>query len=193
MRSLRRLLLVIWWRLSGRPAPPPHLVKQRIIIAYARRFGLTTLVESGTYLGDMVADVRPRFARIYSIELARDLADRARARFAGDNAVVILCGDSAQVLPPLLKQIHKPCLFWLDGHYSGGITALGNGITPIARELEAILDDSVTNHVILIDDARLFNGEDGYPRLEDIRELVRQRGPAASFEVEDDVIRVCPV
>ena len=193
LRKVRRSLLVVGWCVRGRPAPPPHSVKQRIVTAYARRFALTTLVESGTYLGDMVAGVRKRFERIYSIELGEDLAARARARFAGDEAVVVLCGDSGVLLPSLLKEIRKPCLFWLDGHYSGGITALGDGVTPILSELESILQDAVRGHLILVDDARLFSGKDGYPHLSEVRELVGRRWPGAPFEVGDDVMRIGPV
>jgi len=191
--SLRAAIGVWSWYLRGRPAPPPHRVKQRIVIGHARRFQLTTLVESGTYLGDMVAAVRKHFERIYSIELGPELAERARDRFAGDPGVTILCGDSGTVLPGLLGTIERPCIFWLDGHYSGGNTALGEVATPILRELDGILDLAPGSHVILIDDARLFTGEDGYPRLEDVSELLRHRRPSAAFAVEDDVIRIFPV
>ena len=56
----------------------------------------------------------------------------------GGPHVTIFQGDSATVLPKLLATIQEPCLFWLDGHYSGGITALGKSITPILDELQTI-------------------------------------------------------
>jgi hypothetical protein len=187
------MLIEIAWRFRGRPVPPPHSVKQKIVVAYGRRFGLTTLVETGTHLGNMIAGVRKRFERIYSIELGEDLAAGARARFAGDEGVVILNGDSGVVLPSLLEEIRRPCLFWLDGHFSGGNTALGNSVTPILRELETILLHGVHGHVILVDDVRLFSGEEGYPRLGEVRELVARKYPGAHVEVGDDVMRIGPV
>ncbi len=35
----------IEWERKGRPAPPPHIVKQRAIRSFAKRFGLKILVE----------------------------------------------------------------------------------------------------------------------------------------------------
>ena len=64
-----------WWRLRGRPLRVPHLVKQRAVLEYARRFGLLTLVETGTYYGEMVAATRNYFRRIYSIESDPGLAE----------------------------------------------------------------------------------------------------------------------
>jgi hypothetical protein len=49
-------------------------------------------------------------------------------------------------------------LFWLDGHFCGGVSAHGDKGTPILEELNLILSHRVKEHVILIDDARLFNG-----------------------------------
>ena len=43
----------------------------------------------------------------------------------------ILQGDSTDVLPEVVEKMDEPTLFWLDGHYSGGITASGEQETPI--------------------------------------------------------------
>ena len=37
-----------------------------------------------------------------------------------------------------------PAIFWLDGHYSAGITAMGEQATPIFKELTHIFGDSGT-------------------------------------------------
>ena len=90
----------------------------------------------------------------------------------------------------MLAQIDEPCLFWLDGHYSAGITARGDKDTSVLDELRCILDHRVSNHVILIDDARKFNGQNDYPTLDFVRELVTSKLSSYAFEVADDIIRI---
>jgi hypothetical protein len=52
------------WERSGRPVPPPHAAKQAVLRAYARAFRTPVLVETGTYMGDMVAAMLDQFDRI---------------------------------------------------------------------------------------------------------------------------------
>lgn len=92
----------------------------------------------------------------------------------------------------LLKEISKPTLFWLDGHYSSGITASAETHTPISAELQAILIHSVKEHVILIDDARCFNGTNDYPHLDELLRIIREEG-SYSAEVSADIIRLTPL
>jgi len=74
-------------------------------------------------------------------------------------AVYQYCRASAKILPKLLGDIKKPCLFWLDGHYSGAIMAKGPIETPVVQELLGFLRYCVDGCVMLVDDARDFNGE----------------------------------
>lgn len=180
------------WEQQGGHFPPPAVYKQETLRAYGRRFGLAVFVETGTYFGDTVLAVRDQFRRLYSVELSADLARLAQGRFRGDPHVTILQGDSAAVLPRLLSEVREPCLFWLDGHYSEGVTARGRHTTPVLTELEAIFAHPVRGHVILIDDARLFGTEPGYPALAELRALTARDRPDLQFEVEDDIIRLAP-
>lgn len=189
VRRLAFTFLFLKWILYGRPDPPPHLFKRRIIKEYAKRFGLDIFVETGTYLGDMVYGQKGFFKELYSIELDPTLCSKARKRFSRFSHVHILCGDSGKVLPELLVSIKKPCLFWLDAHYSGGITARSNLETPITQELEAILKRTFDD-VILIDDARCFVGQNGYPTLKQLEEFCIERRPNCVFNVENDIIRI---
>ena len=88
--SLRDLLLQVTWLAKGRPVPPPHIIKQRRVLWAQRAFGLHTLVETGTFLGDMVNAALHAFDTIYSIELSEDLCRRAQDRFADYPKVHIL-------------------------------------------------------------------------------------------------------
>ncbi len=126
------------WERSGRPIPPPPIVKHRIVKRYAHEYGTRTLIETGTYRGDMVDVCSREFTRIISIELDPDLHENARERFASSRHIEIHRGDSAELLPKLIKDLSEACLFWLDGHYSAGATARGASTTPIMDELHSI-------------------------------------------------------
>ena len=125
--AFRRNRQVAEWKSAGKPVPPPHIVKQRIVVAYAAAFNTEVLVETGTFRGDMVYAMKDAFRSIYSIELSPDFCELARRRLRRLRHIRILAGDSGKVLPNLLDGISTRCLFWLDGHYSGGDSQRGDG------------------------------------------------------------------
>ena len=169
----------------------PNLGKQMVVIQYIKEFSPDVFIETGTYKGKMVYAVMPYMDQIYSIELSETHYQNARKRFAGYPDIHIHQGQSGEVLPKILKTIDQPCLFWLDAHYSGGSTAKGDMETPIMQEMECILNHSqVEKHVILIDDARCFVGENDYPSLESLKKLIHEAHPDWIFEVANDIIRI---
>jgi hypothetical protein len=138
----------------------------------------------------MVDATRTAFQQIYSIELGLDLYERARERFAKFSHIKIVHGDSSVALGQILDEVSQPALFWLDGHYSEGITARGDLETPIRRELELIFSHPINDHVVLIDDAREFSGERDYPTINEVRKMTADLRPDWCFSVETDVIRI---
>ncbi len=178
------------WISSGRRVPPPHVVKQLLIRTNAAARGIGTLIESGTFRGDMVDAMIPFFEKIVSIELADELAAKASERFASFPHVLIQNGDSSALLPQALDSTTGPCIFWLDGHYSGGDTARGETCTPVWNELAAILKHPVKQHVTIIDDARLFVGSDDYPSITEVESFVKRYGASFCHDINDDVIIV---
>lgn len=181
--------LIKEWEKNGKKGVAPQLIKQTIITDYQRAFRLSTFIETGTYLGDMVFAQKYFFQNLISIELDEKLYEKAKARFKNDKHIKLYQGDSGVILQTVLKEINCPCLFWLDGHYSGGITSKGTLNTPILAELNTVLTQPY-NHVVLIDDARLFTGENDYPTIEEIRQFVLKQKPTYSFEVKYDIIRI---
>jgi hypothetical protein len=179
------------WEQQGRPAPPPHVIKQQVLADLSGRYGLRVLVETGTYYGDMVAAMLPHFDLIYSVELSDDLYKRAQRRFRRQERVRLIHGDSAVALALIVDELQQPALFWLDGHYSGGETAKGAFETPILAELEQVLAAD-QQHVIVIDDARLFGTDPAYPTIEELRTYVHERRENLDVTVDLDSIRVTP-
>jgi hypothetical protein len=180
------------WVKKGKPSPPPHVVKEQAIRSYAKMFGLKTLVETGTYYGDMVQAMRLDFDRIYSIELSAYLYRTAARRFAGAAGITLINGDSGTELGNLVGKIDEPALFWLDGHYSEGDTAQGSKDTPVYEELAHIFSSKHSGDVILIDDARCFGTYPSYPTLDELFSFIRSKRPDANIEVENDFIRITP-
>lgn len=176
------------WLLRGRLNPCPPHKKRSIVESEVRRHGVTIFVETGTYRGDTLARVAPLVERAVSIELDSTLAELAKERFRRRPNVEIRTGDSATELAHVVASLDRPALFWLDGHYSGGLTA-DSGSSPILAEIDVILD-SPHDHVVLIDDMRLFDGTDGYPTLHTVRAAVEARRPDWVFDVTADIARL---
>jgi hypothetical protein len=180
------------WLEFGKPVPPPAMVKRRVLAAYAAKFGTEILIETGTFMGDTICALKDRVKVIYSIELSADLMQKAKHRFRAYSNIHILRGDSGKILPKIMTDISQSCLFWLDGHYSGGFTAQAETDTSVLKELRTIFDHKVKDHVILIDDARLFDGTHDYPFISELRELFAKERPNYDFSVVNDVIRAHP-
>ncbi len=180
---------ILKWEKNGYPNPTPHIIKQNAISEYQKKYGCKILIETGTYLGDMVEVQKKRFDKIISIELGSDLYAKAKERFKNDKNIVIIQGDSARVLPEVILSINEPAIFWLDGHYSGGITAKGEIECPIMGELDAIFSGKIKDHILLIDDAREFKGINGYPTIEKLSGYVKSKNEKYQIEVKHDIIR----
>jgi hypothetical protein len=195
--SARAQLRIAQWRLRGSPVPPPHYVKQRALRDAAGEYGLKRLIETGTFLGDMLVAMRNDFDNLTSIELSDELYERATRRFAEDPKITLLHGDSSERIKEVAASIEEPALFWLDAHYSGSWhedfdeTAGSDRPNPIYAELEAVFA-SPYRHVVFIDDARLFNGEEGWPPLGEVRSFIEEHEPDRTLVVTEDCIRVFP-
>jgi hypothetical protein len=185
--------IVVWhWKRKGCPVPPPHQVKQMVIEEYQKQYGCSVLVETGNYLGDMVEAQENNFKRIISIELDQHLYERAKHNFRKKSHITIYQGDSSKILPQIMPTITESALFWLDGHYSAGFTAKGDKETPIYEELEVIFQDSTHDHILLVDDARLFTGQSDYQTIEELSDFIRGKNKDYIIEVKDDIIRAVP-
>ena len=88
----------------------------------------------------------------------------------------------------MVSSLNDPAIFWLDGHYSSGITAKGELECPIYGELDAIFSFQSLNHLILIDDARLFNGTNDYPTIPELINYVKQKNSKYTISITDDII-----
>ena len=161
------------------------------IVSAQRFFQLPTFVETGTYMATTLISVHKHFETSYSIELNHEFAQEAQHHFRNQKNVTIVEGDSGNSLEQILSTNTTKKLFWLDAHYSGGMTAQSAdfGHTPISKELERIMLTWVEGSVILIDDARLFIGEDNYPTIADLTDYIQNQTKLTLF-VDADIIHI---
>jgi hypothetical protein len=166
------------WRRAGRPVPAPAPVKRDVLRRTGREHRLRVLIETGTFRGDTAIALRRHFDRIVSVELSPELHASAARRARRVKNVELVQGNSADVLPGIVARLSQPALFWLDAHYAGGVTAMGDKISPILAELDAVLGHQGPRHVVLIDDARNFRdpGRTGYPGADAIGTLASRHG-----------------
>ena len=145
---------------------------------------VNTFVETGTYRGDTTAWAAEHFTNVYSIELGDTLYRRCVQRFANQKNVHLINGDSVTSLARLLPTIKERAFLWLDAHYSSRDTEKGHISVPLLEELLVIASHPINNHIILIDDYRLFgwmnaSGEEDWSAVTEdkIKEILRSINP----------------
>jgi hypothetical protein len=116
-----------------------------------------TFIETGTYEGDTVQLAKEfGFEHIHSIELNEDLHKKCAKRFENDTNIKIWQGDSVDRLRDIMKEVKGQATFWLDAHASGPLPGGKYGGSPLVHEIKAIGEHETKNHIIFIDDCRLF-------------------------------------
>ncbi|MDR1510881.1 MAG: hypothetical protein LBS53_14750 [Synergistaceae bacterium] len=120
-----------------------------------KTYQLDTFVETGTYMADTAVSVSKFFKKVYTIELSEGLYTTAKNKYKHIKNIDFLQGSASLELSRLLSSEFPPSLFWLDAHWSGGVTAGENIPCTLLDEIDIILRSN-KDHVILIDDARIM-------------------------------------
>jgi hypothetical protein len=135
-----------------------HGVPQAYTGVLAEMIGATCFVETGTFQGGTAAWASTIFKTVHTIEWSEDLYKKYSAVLESRGNIKCHHGSSPDVMRKLLPTISKePTIFWLDAHYSGGITAGETDECPLLEEIKVIRETmDLSNVCILIDDARCF-------------------------------------
>ena len=160
--------------------------KHALIHSYAQPYGV--LIETGLWNGwGATLALEGQIAERYAIDADYENVVRAR-----EKNVEAFTGNSATMLPALLRRIWKPACFWLDAHYAvEGDDYLAANPCPLLAELDAILNwPYARDSTVLIDDLRLM-GSPGWPTLEEVRAKAREQ--TWTHEEAGDVMRLTPV
>ena len=82
--------------------------------------GASYFVETGTLHGDGVDyALHFDFKKIFSIEIIPELAKKAKEKYTSHENVIIVEGNSSDVMGELIKKIDGNIIFWLDAHFPG--------------------------------------------------------------------------
>jgi len=114
-----------------------------------KKYRTRTFIETGTQYGEGIKKaLQAGFTSIHSIEVDEELFTKAKEMFKGEKIVHLHLEKSQERLPTLLRQLSHRATFWLDAH--------GEFDSPLFLELAAIKKHPIKDHIIIIDDVRLF-------------------------------------
>jgi hypothetical protein len=159
--------------------------------------GLKRAIETGTYRGLTARALAPVFASVVTIELSSSLHEQAARALGGLPNVEAIQGDSRQVLAGLARA-EMPTLYFLDGHWSGGVTDGAGDECPVLGELAAI-GSGHPQDCLVIDDARLFTSAPPpphdpaqWPTITEVFDAIRSERPAHAVTLIDDQVLAVP-
>jgi hypothetical protein len=173
-------------------------VPTELVLAIRRQFDADCFVETGTYQGATALWAGNVFSSVVTIEASEQLHALAVAQFGRLKNIRFLRGSSPDVLRQIVPTLPSPAIYWLDAHWSGGVTAGEEYECPLLEEIRAI-DSHGDDAFILIDDARLFlappplpHKAEQWPDLAGVLGALREKHPSRYVVVFEDVIIAVP-
>lgn len=142
-----------------------------------RNMGHRTLYfETGSAQGESAAWALQYFDRVITVEFCEDNYVACLQRFWNEPRCMVIRGDSGLLMPALEYRIEEDAVVMLDAHYvdDGDERIAPTGVTPVLQELDALCRNA-NDHVIFIDDARLFGTVQGYPSEIELSAFARDR------------------
>lgn len=125
-----------------------------------------TFIETGSQEGWTFPVAKEHgFTRIIGIELHEPSYNFSLEKFGNTEGLEVYLGESPDILAELCPKLTEPATFWLDAHATNSfvspeLTGGKYGRCPLIQELRSIALSPCKEHIILIDDVRLFNTHD---------------------------------
>lgn len=173
-------------------------VPRELVLWLRDTFKIDVFVETGTNRAETAVWASKNFERVFTIEANELFHQRALEAFGDRKNIQFLKGDSRVHIKSLLASLPEPAIFWLDAHWCGEDTFGKTEECPVVGELE-LLNTSEVNHIVLIDDARLFlapppppHEASHWPDIATICGLLSARATNRYVVVHHDVIIAVP-
>ena len=174
---------------TGQVSTPHSLMKLTLLNHLRKRTGSQELIEVGTYRGVTAARCSKSFAKVYTIELSKELHEQAKAYLAPFTNVTALQGDGMDHLKSLFETANlQKAVVFLDGHFSGGDTAKGEVPEPGVEELKLLAKHKSKIGAIMIDDFRSFGTEPGFPSKTELINAIESDFKDFDFTVHFDQV-----
>lgn len=178
-----------------------HVMLSSFLRDMCTTFDRSIFVETGTYVGDATEIAAALFPQVHSVEVSENLYKGACRRLESYPNIQLYNDHSVFFLDKLCSQLQVDAgsmLFWLDAHYSGGVTALyKDTLTPIVEELHTFSRHKMNDAVIMIDDIRCFgslykksnlHAHPGYPSIQAVCELLKTINPSYACILYGDTL-----
>jgi hypothetical protein len=176
------------------PCGPP----ESLVLQLRDSCGVRCFIEGGTFRAKTAKWAASHFRQVITIEASRILFDQLKPQHHVFPNINFLFGDTRDLLPAIVEALDGPAVFWLDSHWSAGDTFGVNDECPLLKELE-IIESSPREHIILIDDARLFtqpppapHDPAAWPTFGEIHDVLDRRAAKRYIVIIDDVIVAAP-
>ncbi|NJL30943.1 MAG: hypothetical protein HC898_04570 [Phycisphaerales bacterium] len=171
---------------------PRTYTKFRNIKALKKRTNARVFVETGTFLGNTTHRCSKVFEKVVTVELDEKLHQNALNRFRRYSNVECIKGDALKEIGKIMDRSDiQDALIYLDGHFSGERTALGDMAEPACEEIKVLGPYANKIAGIVVDDFRLFGVDEGWPkRWELLREIEACLGHAFEYTVHLDQVIV---
>lgn len=174
-----------------------YRLPSNLVLSIKNEFHLKYFVETGTYVGNTARWASQHFDRVFTIENSEMLWQQASTKYSGLDNIQFILGDSRHMLCEVVEKLESPAIFWLDAHWSVGITYGEGNECPLAEELQIVVNNSY-DHFILVDDARMFlapppkpHTPDQWPDIVSVINILNSNR-ARFIVVIDDVIVAVP-
>lgn len=168
-------------KLRNRPFVPHSLMKLHNFRTCRDLTGAETAVEIGSYKGITARRLSRLFKQVVTVEIDPALHEIAKARCADRPNVRLLLGDGSHLLPQIAGEVSKALLF-LDGHFSGGETGIGDEPEPVLKELDLIEPHIGNFTAVVVDDFRLFGVEQGWPSKSEVMAKLEKVLPQSQWD-----------
>ena len=166
LRFRKSVALYKWYSKNYCAPPAPHFVKQGVLL----RHGIKncTWIETGTYLGLTTKLLASKYFHVHTIEPSQKCLSIAKDYIGDNKNITFYNGTSEDCIKIACAAVDGDVCFWLDGHYSAGITFQGDADSPIMHEL-AVIEKHLNRYrsfAVMIDDIRSTHiDSDHYPSL----------------------------
>lgn len=171
-------------------------IPKELVLQLKSIFNIDTFIETGTFKGKTTSWAANNFKSVFTVEFSKVFYDAAVKNLSRYPNIKVFFGSSPNRLPEILEMLSSPAIFWLDAHWCGGSTYGAGDECPLLDEITLVMARN-ENHIIIIDDARLFlkppskhHSGDQWPGMNEIVGLLSKKQGYYTFCCEDVIVSI---